>query len=64
MRVLLLAAALLLAIPSAQASTPQSRCKGQCKSAYGFCMKNARTKAAKKACKASRKTCKQGCSAH
>jgi hypothetical protein len=63
MRIVLGGIVFLLALPAAQAGTekPASHCKDSCSSSYTLCMKHSNTKNTRKACKASRKTCKKGC---
>jgi hypothetical protein len=58
MAVLLLAASL----PLAGASVARDQCNSRCSQTYQTCLKLARTKAARKSCTVSRKTCKHGCS--
>jgi len=46
---------------SADATSPKSACKSRTSSMYNYCMKNARTKQMKKACKADYKRNKGQC---
>lgn len=58
----LIIATLILALAAPAAGPKDSgTCKNRCDSNYQFCMSRAITKAAKKSCKADRKTCKSQC---
>ncbi len=58
----LIVATLILALASpAWARKDNGACKNRCDSTYQFCMSRALTKAAKKSCKADRKTCRSQC---
>ncbi len=58
----LIVATLILAVASpAWAGKNTATCKSHCDSNYQFCMSRAVSKAAKRACKADRKTCKGSC---
>ena len=46
----------------ANASVARDQCNSRCSLEYQTCLKRARTKAAKKSCSVSRKTCTHGCS--
>jgi hypothetical protein len=43
------------------AQSPKSQCKTRCGSMYRFCLTNATTKQARKACKATRSRCAGQC---
>lgn len=54
-------AVLIFCVAPSFAASRKAQCKNRCDSSYQFCMNRARTKQAKKSCKADRKSCKSGC---
>ena len=61
MRLVIIALVLGLTLPMADAAGSKATCTNRCDSMYQFCLKNARTKQARAACKKDRKTCKGQC---
>jgi hypothetical protein len=57
----LMIAVLILSVTPGFAASRKAQCKNRCDSSYSFCMNRARTKQARKSCKADRKSCKSGC---
>jgi hypothetical protein len=58
---LLIAGLILSVAPTAYAAGPKGQCKNRCDSNYQFCLNRARTKQARKSCKADLKSCKGTC---
>jgi hypothetical protein len=53
---------LLMGLPAAEAaSSPKAGCTSRCSSSYQFCLNRSHTKAARKSCRTSHKSCKQTC---
>jgi len=62
MRFAIATLSLALTIPAVEAAqSPKSQCKTRCGSMYRFCLTNATTKQARKACKATRSRCAGQC---
>jgi len=59
----ILTAVLLLAgaLPLADAAPPKRNCGNLCETTYSTCLRNARDRAARKACRATHKACKRTC---
>ena len=62
MRFLMAIVLLAASLPLAGAPDGKQQCGVRCSQDYQTCLKRARTKAARKSCTVSRKTCKRGCS--
>ncbi len=61
MRLVVFAIVLGLTLPVADAKGSKTSCTNRCDSMYQFCLKNARSKQARAACKKDRKSCKGQC---